>query len=136
MSVIHTKYLQTYIAYLQTYIALGCVIPPFLFQTYSASISFGYLAHKDFKNIRIFAVRHVLRSPQSQCLFFIILTKVLSEGNCYASPAPHTALDTRHIGTIFRIETFIVISLYNLNYCSQNQVKTSQKLKKPIYMPS
>ena len=80
---------------------VGCVIPPFLFQTYSASISFGYLAHKDFRNIRIFAVRHVLRSPQSPCLFFIILTKVLSEGNCYASPAPHTALDTRHIGTIF-----------------------------------
>ena len=26
---------------------------------------------------------------------------MLSEGNCYATPAPHTALDTRHIGTIF-----------------------------------
>ena len=28
---------------------------------------------------------------------------------------------------IFRNETFIVITLYNLNYCSQNQVKTIQK---------
>ena len=28
-----------------------------------------------------------------------------------------------------RIETFIVISLYKLNYCSQHQVKTVQKHK-------
>ena len=95
-----------------------------MFQTYSASISFGYLAHKDFKNIRIFAVRHVLRSPQSQCLFFIILTKVLSEGNCYASPAPHTALDTRHIGTIFRLFCTIycsVVLVHNFNKCSPHR---------------
>ena len=31
---------------------VGCFISPFLFQTYSAGISFGYLAHNDFRNIR------------------------------------------------------------------------------------
>ena len=44
--------------------ALGCVIPPFLSQINSASISFAYLWFQDTQNIFVLPEKNVVNLPQ------------------------------------------------------------------------
>ena len=45
-------------------VVLGCVIPPFLSQIISASISFVHLQFQDTQNIIIFSEKDILDLPQ------------------------------------------------------------------------
>ena len=55
---------------------LGCLIPPLLFQTYFASISFGHLWFQDTQKHHFFPEFFSLRSPQDPHFCFKLILQV------------------------------------------------------------